>query len=283
VPIVDVNGLRTNYLRIDGQGGTGPRPVVVFVHGLGTDSLASFYLTLAAPVSMAGIDVLAYDLRGHGKTDQPGDGYTIGHFVSDLTGLLDVLGIDRPVHLVGNSFGGTLAFAVAVSCPRRVASVISLESEPPTRAWADRLRQTLAYVKRDLAREDTYLWLASTFGAHHARLSRTAYQRLTSTTMAEEIPDGPLLDLEDLDRLTCPVLSIIGDEGFQADDPYLLETLLPDCRTVIIDGQDHSVLVEAHREVRRLVIDWVCERHLTGGLSPAACPADAVTRTGDVR
>lgn len=268
MPIAHVNGLNINYLSLDGRtAGTGddgePRPVAVFIHGLGTDSLASFYLTLAAPVSAAGIDIVAYDLRGHGKTDQPPSGYTLGHFTDDLTGLLDTLGVDRPVHIVGNSFGGTLAFAMAAAHPERVASVVSIESEPPTPAWADRLRRTLLNVRRDLAREDTYLWLAATFGAHHARLSRLAYQRLTSTSMADEIPQGPLLELVDLDRLTCPVLTILGDEGFQADDPYLLERILPDCRTVIIGDQDHSVLVEAHREVRTLLIDWIFEQHLT--------------------
>lgn len=261
MPSVDVNGLRINYLRMDGKGGEDPKPMVVFIHGLGTDSLASFYLTLASPVTAAGIDILAYDLRGHGKTDQPPTGYTLGDFTADLTGLLDALDVDRPVHLVGNSFGGTLAFSVAAAHPERVASVVSIESEPATKLWSDRLSQTLVNVKRDLAREDTYLWLAATFGNHHARLSRLAYQRLNSTTMMEEIPQGPLLDLEALDRLTCPVLTIIGEEGFQSDDPYLLESILPNCRTVIVDEQDHSVLVEAHREVRTLLIDWVFEQH----------------------
>ncbi|MDQ1287102.1 MAG: Hydrolase [Actinomycetota bacterium] len=259
MPTAFINGLTVNYLRLDGRSDTGPRPVAVFVHGLGTDSLASFYLTLAAPVSAAGIDVLAYDLRGHGRSGRPPEGYTLADFTADLTGLLDELAVDRPVHLVGNSFGGTLAFAVAAAHPDRVASVVSIESEPPTPAWADRLHRTLRAVKRDLAREDTYLWLASTFGNHHARLSRQAYDRMCTTTMVEDIPRGPLLGLADLDRIACPVLSIIGDEGFQADDPHLLETLLRTCRTVIIDDQDHSVLVEAHREVRRLVIDWVYE------------------------
>lgn len=280
MPIADVNGLRINYLRIDakpsGAGGTpaaGTRPMVVFIHGLGTDSLASFYLTMAASVSAAGIDLLAYDLRGHGKTDQPPNGYTVGHFVDDLTGLLDLLGIDQPVHLVGNSFGGTLAFAVAAANPQRVASIVSIESEPPTHPWSDRLRRTLRNVKQDLSRKDTYLWLAATFGAHHARLSQQAYQRLNATTMVEEIPQGPLLELTDLDELTCPVLTIIGDAGFQADDPYLLETILPNCRTVIIEDQDHSVLVQAHRQVRALLIDWVFEQH---GRQPAEAGRRAV-------
>jgi 3-oxoadipate enol-lactonase len=264
VPTLDVNGLSVHYLHLEGRDKTGTAPVVVFLHGLGTDSLASFYLTLAAPVAAAGMDVLAYDLRGHGRTGQPPTGYTLGHFTADLSGLLEALDIRSPVHLVGNSFGGTVAFAMAAAHPERVASVVAIEAEPPTPAWAARLGSLLVNVKRDLAREDTYLWLTATFGAHHARLSRQAYQRMTATTMAEQIPDGPMLSLDDLDRITCPVLSIIGDEGFQADDPYLLESMLPNCETVIVDDQDHSVLVEAHRYVREVLIEWIVKHHDAG-------------------
>jgi 3-oxoadipate enol-lactonase len=266
VPIADVNGLKVNYLWMDGQGESRPRPIIVFIHGLLTDSLASFYLTMAAPISAAGIDLLAYDLRAHGRSGAPPTGYTVGHFRDDLLGLLDTLGIDRPVHLVGNSFGGTLAFSVAAARPDRVASVVSIESEPATQNWATRVGETLTNTKRDFAREDTYVWLAATFGAHHARLSRAAYRRMVETTIVEEIPSGPLLSLEDLDQIRCPTMTIIGSEGFQADDPYLLESMLPNCRTMIIEDQDHSVLVEAHREVRAMVIDWVFEQHLTSPL-----------------
>ncbi len=51
----------------------GDAPVVVCVHGLLTDSLASYYFTLGPAFAAAGIDVIMYDLRGHGRSDAPGD------------------------------------------------------------------------------------------------------------------------------------------------------------------------------------------------------------------
>ncbi|WP_279579400.1 alpha/beta fold hydrolase [Fodinicola feengrottensis] len=60
-----INGNRMHFEVMPAKNaGRGPAPKAVFIHGLGTDSLASFYLTLAAPVSAAGVDVIAYDLRG---------------------------------------------------------------------------------------------------------------------------------------------------------------------------------------------------------------------------
>src|SRR5438445_3755679 len=178
------NGIRVHYQRMSARETGAPPPTVVFIHGLGTDSLASFYLTLAAPVSAAGIDVLTYDLRGHGRTELPPTGYRVGDFVADLDGLLDRLAVHGPVHLVGNSFGGTIAFSYAAARPDRVASIVSIEAEPATAPWADKMRQTLDNVVSELRREEFFAWLTDTFGTHHARLTRAAGTRLLSTTMA---------------------------------------------------------------------------------------------------
>ncbi|MEV6604943.1 alpha/beta hydrolase [Kutzneria sp. NPDC051319] len=252
------NGIDTHYQRMPAKG-VDPEtaPTVVFIHGLGTDSLASFYLTLAAPVASAGINVLAYDLRGHGRSDGPDTGYTFQHFVEDLGALLDVLELRGPVHLVGNSFGGTVAFGHAFARPWQVASIVSIESEPPTQPWSDRMVQAMEYMVVQLSSEQTFLDLEAQNGAHHAKLARKAAAKLFATTMTTEVPSGRLMSAEDLRALPTPVLHILGGEGLQGGDPHALERALSHCRTVVIPGQDHSVLVDAHRNVRELLIPWV--------------------------
>jgi pimeloyl-ACP methyl ester carboxylesterase len=252
------NGNTTHYQRMDAKGvDPAAAPTVVFIHGLGTDSLASFYLTLAAPVAAAGINVLAYDLRGHGRSDCPDTGYTFQHFVTDLGALLDVLEIEGPVHLVGNSFGGTVAFGHALARPEQVASIVSIESEPPTQPWADRMVQAMDYMAVQLSSEQTFLDLEAQNGAHHAKLARKAAAKLFATTMISEVWHGRLMSAEELRALPTPVLHILGGEGLQGGDPHALERALSHCRTVVIPGQDHSVLVDAHRKVRELLIPWV--------------------------
>ncbi|MFB9727752.1 alpha/beta hydrolase [Haloechinothrix salitolerans] len=257
--MVEVNGVRTHFQLTRSRQHTGPAPIVVCVHGLGYDSLASFYLTLAAPLSAAGVDVLAYDLRGHGRSERPRDGYQVADFVADLTSLLDILGIDRPVHLIGNSFGGTIAFSLAALESARVASVVSIESEPATTAWADRMRRTLGNVVNEMSAEENLAWLAETFGGHHARLAKAAGLIIQATSIITDVPRGPLLTSDDLRALTVPVLSIVGSEGFQRDNPHALQAALPNCTTEVIEGQNHSVLVERHHTVRELVLDWVAQ------------------------
>lgn len=264
MPSMIVNGLNTNYqlLPAAAQAEHSEPQHVVFIHGLGTDSLASFYLTLAPPVAAAGINVISYDLRGHGKTDRPDRGYRLQDFVDDLVDLLTQLGIKEPVHLVGNSFGGTIAYAVAWQHPELVRSIVCIESEPPTAAWAEKMKNILAATMEFLQIEDSYDWIEANFSAHHRRLARLAGQRITSTSMAEEVPLGPIMTIEQVSEITCPVLSLLGSHGYQADDLDALTSLLPRGEKYVFDGQGHSVLVEQHREVRELLISWI-SRHAT--------------------
>jgi pimeloyl-ACP methyl ester carboxylesterase len=269
--MLTVNGIRTHYEWMPSRRQSDePSPTVVCVHGLGYDSLASFYLTLAAPLAEAGIDVLTYDLRGHGRSDRPTAGYRLGCFVDDLEELLRALGVEGPVHLVGNSFGGTVAFSYAARHPDFVHSIVSIESEPATEAWSDKMGRTFRKVVDAMGDDNFLAWIAEEFGSHYARLTRAAEAVIRSTTIVEEVAVGPLLDPAELHSIRCPVLSIVGSEGFQSDDLAAVQDSLPDCRTEVLEGQNHSVLVECHQTVRKLLLAWIAER------DPVGLPEDEV-------
>jgi pimeloyl-ACP methyl ester carboxylesterase len=245
----------------------GEAPIVVFIHGLLTDSLASYYFTLGPAFAAEGMDVIMYDLRGHGRTTRPPTGYRIEHFVEDLDALLDALEVTRPVHLVGNSFGGSIAFGLAALRPDRVASVTAIEAEPPVEAWTRHMADGLADAKTRLIEEDVIGWIAENHGAHTARLSKAAGKLLQVTTMAEDIPLSRTID-DDLSAVGCPVFALFGDESglsAQVDD---LETKLASCRTVVLPEQGHSVLVEKTQETAELILTWVRE-HSRGVLVEA--------------
>ena len=250
--------ITTNFQRL-AAGADGPAPLVVFVHGLLTDSLASYYFTLAPDVAAAGADVLMYDLRGHGRTDRPATGYHLETFVDDLAALLDALGERRRAHVVGNSFGGTVAAGLAAWHPDRVATVTMIESEPPVAAWAEHMAAGLADAKSRLAEETVIGWIEANHGEHTARLSRNAARILATTTLAEDIPRSRLIP-DDLTAITCPLLAVFGDEsGLSAQVPGL-EAALADCRTAVLPEQGHSVLVERPAETRDLLLAWVREK-----------------------
>jgi 3-oxoadipate enol-lactonase len=261
VSFLVTNGVRTHYQRVPAKNPRTLPPQVVFIHGLGYDSLASFYLTLAPPFAGAGIDVLTYDLRAHGRSERPTSGYRLEDFTSDLRDLLDGICVGGPIHLVGNSFGGTVAFAFAARYPERVRSIVAIESEPPTAAWSEKMARALNAVVDEMEAERFLAWVTDTYGQHHARLSRSAAQIIRATSIIEDVPSGPFLDESALAAFTHPVLSVLGSEGFQSEDLRGVERLLPRCRTEVIAGQDHSVLVERHHELRPLLLEWISRHH----------------------
>jgi pimeloyl-ACP methyl ester carboxylesterase len=234
----------------------GDAPVVVCVHGLLTDSLASYYFTLGPAFAQRGLDVLMYDLRGHGRTTRPERGYHLEEFVDDLVAVLDALGITRPVHVIGNSFGGSVAFGLAAARPGRVAGVVAIEAEPPTPAWTRHMADGLADAKTRLALDEVIGWIKEHHGAHTARLSKAAHRILQTTTIAEDIPRSATISA-DLAAVRCPVLAIFGgDSGLAAQVPHF-ERHLARCRTVVLPDQGHSVLVERTAETIELIFEWV--------------------------
>jgi len=72
--------------------------------------------------------ILRYDRRGHSaSTGLPGQG-RLGEDVEDAAGLLGALGYDS-AHVVGHSYGATIAIMLAVNFPNRVRSLML--HEPP--------------------------------------------------------------------------------------------------------------------------------------------------------
>ena len=76
--------------------------------------------------------VVAPDLRGFGESSKPAKGYALEDYACDIEALLDTLGIDR-AHILGQSFGGIIGQAFAVSRPEKVQSLV---------LWATRSEST---------------------------------------------------------------------------------------------------------------------------------------------
>ena len=108
------------YCEQHGQGA----PALVFVHGGGgwTD-----HWQLQLPYFATLTTVLAYDLRGHGRSSVPVGPYSIETFAEDLHRLLSQLQIERPI-LVGHSLGGTIALRYAFDFPDHVTGIAILDS-----------------------------------------------------------------------------------------------------------------------------------------------------------
>ncbi|KOV57072.1 alpha/beta fold hydrolase [Streptomyces sp. MMG1121] len=257
--IVDAGGIRLHVQRTGPADGRVPHATVVLVHGLLTDSLASYYFTVAPGFATAGLDVVMYDLRGHGRSERPPRGYTLDHNIDDLESLLDRLAVTGPVHLVGNSYGGTIAFGYAARHPDRVTSLTLIESEPATAAWAVKLGRILDRVVTELAHNepDAVAWITANRGHNTARLAKGAARLARETTLGRDIPASRVLTEAEITAVRCPVLGVYGGESDLADLVPLKRALLTDFRAVVLPGHEHSVLVEAPAAVGGHILDLI--------------------------
>ena len=74
------------------------------------------------------LDVVALDRPGYGTSQQPAGGF--GYGARAVLAELDARGIGRTV-LVGHSYGGGVALAVAQQAPERVEALVLLASVGP--------------------------------------------------------------------------------------------------------------------------------------------------------
>lgn len=103
------------------------RPPVLFVHGLGGESLD--WVDVA--VQLADIaDCYALDLPGFANSLLPADGdLTLDGYVRAIAEVIRLLG--PPMHLVGNSLGGAVAVRAAAEHPELVSSLTLLSPALP--------------------------------------------------------------------------------------------------------------------------------------------------------
>lgn len=104
------------------------RPVV-FSHGwpLNADAWDAQMLFLAGK----GFRVIAYDRRGHGRSDQPAQGNDMNTYADDLAALLDALDL-RGATLVGHSMGGgEIARYIGRHGSQRVETAVLIGAVPP--------------------------------------------------------------------------------------------------------------------------------------------------------
>jgi pimeloyl-ACP methyl ester carboxylesterase len=270
MPIVHANGLNFYFNRFRTRA-PGERPIVVCVHGLAavdnaaTSFILGFHLAKAA-------EVITYDLRGHGRSDKPATGYHVADHADDLLGIIDALGVTKPVHLVGFSYGGAIAMVAALKAPERMATVSLLDGHVPVAGWEDALvggvwqfqnvedQARRLGMTEDQVEKMTVRQIMNEHGLPVRRataVTRRVRHLFAATTLLEDVREEPVYDKDDYSRIECPVLGIYGD---QSDLYWLtdrLPTLIRDLTLHTIVGADHLGVFWRLEETRPLVCQTI--------------------------
>jgi pimeloyl-ACP methyl ester carboxylesterase len=166
------------------------------VHGLSSNRRT--WEGVAARLHELGHPVASVDLRGHGRSDKPDDGYDFATMGDDLLGVLDAAGFASAV-LAGQSTGGNIVVDLASRASARVAGVVGVDGGALelSRQWPDWDRCKEALAPPPLAGTP-----AASIEARIRRGHPTWSDWGVEVTMAnlERLPDGTVRPWLTLDR-----------------------------------------------------------------------------------
>src|SRR5919197_683220 len=246
VPQVEVDGLRVTYQR---EGGG---PPVIFLHGFfGDHRVWRRQLELADEYT-----VVAWDAPGCGGSSVPPPAFRMADYADLLARFIRTLGLERP-HVVGNSFGGTLALELAIRHPAIPRSLVPADGYAgwsgsfPPEVVAQRLAQSLPDLELP-AEQVVARWMP---GFVTASAPASVVDDLRAI-ISDFDPDGMRVmiralaeaDLrEELPRIAVPTLLIWGEEDVRSPLSVAqdLHALIPGSRLVVIPGAGHLSQVEA--------------------------------------
>jgi 3-oxoadipate enol-lactonase len=131
----NINGINVHFIYVGVQNDR--KPPVVLIHGF---PFSSEMWSAQVELLKDEHRVIAYDIRGHGKSGV-GDGqYLLEFFVDDLITLLDRLNVPK-VELCGLSLGGYIALRTIERNPERVSSLILCDIGPQADSNEAKLRR----------------------------------------------------------------------------------------------------------------------------------------------
>ncbi len=136
------------YVRVDAAPAAKRAPVL-FIHG-GPGSSHWYFLPALALADER--PVILYDQLDSGRSDTPNDpaNWTVERFVSEIDAIRAAFDLDR-LHIVGKSWGGTLAIEYAARRPAGLLSVVLAAPLVSTRSWEASTRQRLTELPKDVA------------------------------------------------------------------------------------------------------------------------------------
>ncbi|AGC43422.1 alpha/beta fold family hydrolase [Myxococcus stipitatus DSM 14675] len=141
--VATLDGLRMSYT-LRGEG-----PLLVLLHGF-TGAGADWAHVFDLDALGREYRLLIPDLRGHGRSDNPSEGFTMRQCAEDVLALLDVLEV-QTCRAIGMSLGGNTLLHAATRAPERIERMVLVSSTPYYPAQARRIMATFTEESRSEA------------------------------------------------------------------------------------------------------------------------------------
>lgn len=239
---VEVNGGEI-YYEICGEG-----PAVALVHGFGVDR--RMWADQLDALSER-YTVIAYDLRGFGKSSMPR--WTYRHY-DDLSALLDHVGVEK-ASLVGSSLGGRVALDFAIAYPERTKAVITEAGVPSGFDFA-RAPGAPPGPNRALLRNTLEILSAEKAEALKSMVADYSRWHRKNTDPRIEV-DPPAV--RRLGEVMAPTLVTVGslDEPDFHRSAEMMVMGIARSRKHVFEGSGHLPNMDAPDEFNRVVLDFL--------------------------
>lgn len=235
---------------------------------------------IVAPLAQ-NLEVLAYDRRGYGKSRGPIRAHPVRDDAGDLAVLLEQINL-YPVHVIAHSYGGAVAFRLALERPEMVRSLAVhetpfvglLEDDPVTAGEARRLILGIRTTQNLILAQELPAAVAGIVEAFS--VEGGAWDRLRPETQREFIRNAPRWneefgdpeairpDRRGLADLLVPVLLTSGERS----PPFLrrvnaaLAASLRNASLLTIPDAGHVPHVTAPHQYAGLLLNFLLERNV---------------------
>lgn len=233
------NGVRLHYA----QQGPSAGAAIILLHGY-SDSSFSFRRVL--PLLPPWIRVIAPDLRGHGDSDRPADGYRMTDLADDVLQLMDALNVPSAI-IVGHSMGSFVAQALVERAPQRVTGLVLLGSSAlPVNDTIVELSAAVESLSDPIDEEFVRAFQYGTIAQHVPRSfmdSAVANSRRMPAAVWKRALTGLMAFQPALPRAGVPTLVLGGtrDTVFSVAEQSALAQQYPSARLQLVDGVGHAL------------------------------------------
>ena len=244
MPPMHIRGIDL-YYETSGQG----QPIL-FIHGLGS---STHDWELQVTFFSKHYRAVTFDVRGHGRSENPPGPYSIPQFAADTAGLIQALGI-APAHVVGISLGGMIAFQLAADAPNLVRSLVIVNAAPEfvVRTFQDRfqvfqrqlivrllgMRKMAEVLSKRLFPKPEQDDLRRLFVDRWVENDPRAYREAMQAIVGWSVTDR-------LSTVSCPTLVIAADQDYTpvaVKEAYVAQ--MPRAELVVIKDSRHATPVE---------------------------------------
>jgi N-formylmaleamate deformylase len=225
----------------------GEGPALILIHGI-TGS-GDVWLPIIGPLSQH-VTPVAVDLRGHGRSGKPDQGYLYHHYIDDLDRVLDALQLDRPL-ILGHSLGGLVALWWAARHPDRAAALVIEDSPlrsgkaflPAFDNWMRLNRMPVAEL-RSYYEQEHPTWRPEDAQRRAEQMTATA-SAVISELRQDSLANDGVDRIAEIEHIQSPVLLIRGDPEtgsmVRPDDAIAFQRRLPNATSARISDGSHSL------------------------------------------